>query len=255
MIVAAIVAIPFVWTLFLSFQHPTAIVAGRVSVVDVTFDNYRTILDPGSRYCAWLVNSIRNAASMTAIVAALAVPAGFGAVLARARAVRAIGWSALLVYLLPPVMIVIPLALVLRTLGVESPFLRVLLGQVAFALPLGFWLSVAAFRSIERGAIESATLDGATPWSMMFHVGIPAAAPALVAVFVLVWAVSWSDFLFASSLGFGDSGKTLPVGLNELYQASAVDWGVLMAACVVATLPSALLLLFAGRTLMDRWRA
>ena len=81
-------------------------------------------------------------------------------------------------------------------------------------------------------------VDGANRARAAWYVTLPLALPGLIAAGIFTFILAWNDFLFALVLITSDELKTLPVGVNDLFNATMVDWGMIMAACVVITVPT-----------------
>src|SRR5207253_2634861 len=126
--------------------------------------------------------------------------------------------------------------------------------ETAF-LPFCLWLLRAFFESIPLELEEAAMVDGAGRARAVWHVVLPLALPGLIAAAIFTFILAYNDFLFALVLITSEELKTLPVGVNDLFNATIVDWGMIMAAGVMITLPA--ILFFAGvqRYLVQGWGA
>jgi ABC-type glycerol-3-phosphate transport system permease component len=82
---------------------------------------------------------------------------------------------------------------------------------------------------------------------------VPLALPGVIAVTIFTFIVAWNDYLFARVLISSDSLKTLPVGINDIYVSTVTDWGMMMAAGVVITLPALVFFIMVQRYLIAGW--
>lgn len=102
--------------------------------------------------------------------------------------------------------------------------------------------------SMPRSLIEAAAIDGASHWSIFTKIVIPLSRNSIVttALFAFLWA--WSDFMFASTLDSG-GGKLRPItmGIYDYIGAQNQEWGPMMATAVVASIPTAVLLIVAQK--------
>jgi len=96
-------------------------------------------------------------------------------------------------------------------------------------------------------------MDGAHRGRAFWHLVLPLVLPCIIADGIFTFILAWNDFLFALVLISSDELKTLPVGVNDLFNATIVDWGMIMAPGVMITLP--MVALFAGvqRYLIRGW--
>ena len=85
------------------------------------------------------------------------------------------------------------------------------------------------------------------------YVVIPQALPGIIATSVFAFVVVWNDYLFARVLLSTPTLKTLPVGLQDIYQQGEIDWGLLMAGAVLVTVPATGFFLAIQRYLVQGW--
>ena len=95
----------------------------------------------------------------------------------------------------------------------------------------------AFFQSIPLELEEAALIDGASRAQAVAHVVLPLALPGIIAAAIFTFILAWNDFLFARVLITSDELKTLPVGINDLFNATIVDWGMIMAAGMLVIVP------------------
>jgi ABC-type glycerol-3-phosphate transport system permease component len=84
---------------------------------------------------------------------------------------------------------------------------------------------------------------------------LPLALPGLIAAAIFTFILAYNDFLFALVLITSEELKTLPVGVNDLFNATIVDWGMIMAAGVMITVPAVLFFAAVQRYLVQGWGA
>lgn len=118
-----------------------------------------------------------------------------------------------------------------------------LMGSSPFYVLLYYW----TFRRVPRAVFESARLDGASPLRIWATVALPLARPTTVTVAILAFVLYWRDFIGPLLYLRSEQRYTLPVGLQLLQQLVRTDWPILLAGCVVLTLPIVLLFMLAQR--------
>ncbi len=147
----------------------------------------------------------------------------------------------LMVYLIPHILLLVPLWIILRDAGLlESP-VGVILAHSTGAIPFAIWMLTGYFNELPRELEEAAWMDGAGRLQALRHVILPLAVPGLIATCLFAFIVSWNEFLYASAILRKSDNRTLPVGLYALMSEARFYWGQINAGGVVATVPVAAL--------------
>jgi ABC-type glycerol-3-phosphate transport system permease component len=158
-------------------------------------------------------------------------------------------------YMFAPVMIIIPFYILVKQLGIVNTHLALVLSYTTFCLPFCLWLLRAFFQSIPLELEEAALVDGAGRGRAVWHVVLPLALPGLIATAIFTFILAYNDFLFSMVLITSEELKTLPVGVNDLFNATIVDWGMIMAAGVMITAPAVVFFAAVQRYLIQGWGA
>ena len=103
--------------------------------------------------------------------------------------------------------------------------------------------------------MEAALTDGASRFQAVIHVVLPLALPGVLATGIFTFILAWNDYIFARILLSRDELKTLPVGIADLYNASVVDWGMIMAAGLLVIAPVLGVFVFIQRYMVAGWGA
>jgi ABC-type glycerol-3-phosphate transport system permease component len=127
------------------------------------------------------------------------------------------------------------------------------LAYTAFCLPFALWLLRTFFQAIPLELEEAAMTDGASRAQSVLHVVLPLAAPGVVATGTFTFILAWNDYIFARVLISADELKTLPVGIADLYNASVVDWGMIMSAGMLVLLPVLAVFLVIQKYMVAGW--
>ena len=196
-------------------------------------------------------NSMAVAVSTTIVAICVAVPAGYAFARYRFFGRTLLIVSLLLIYMLPGIVLVVPLLVLFRTLGLLNTLHGLVLAESTQAIPFAVWLLTNYFASLPRELEEAAQIDGCTRVGALLRVALPLAVPGLIGAGLFVFIASWNNFLFAFMLTSGEDVRTLPVVLRLFGQGEAgLDWGVQMAGSVLAAMPVALGFLFFQRFLV-----
>jgi multiple sugar transport system permease protein len=139
----------------------------------------------------------------------------------------------------PVVAVLVPLFAIFRSLDLVGSLTGLILAYTTFNLPFAIWILKGFFDNVPYAIEEAQMVDGASR-SKAFISILPLVAPGIGAFIVLCILFAWNDFLFAAIIGSGGA-KTLPVATKELVQPQNIQWGTIMAAGTVTTLPMMLL--------------
>ncbi len=139
----------------------------------------------------------------------------------------------------PVVAVMVPLYAIFRSLDLVGTLPGLILAYTTFNLPFAIWILKGFFDNVPYSIEEAQMVDGATRFRAFVSI-LPLVAPGIAAFIVLCILFAWNDFLFAAIIGSGGA-KTLPVATRELVQPQNIQWGAIMAAGVVTTLPMMLL--------------
>ena len=139
----------------------------------------------------------------------------------------------------PVVAVMVPLYAIFRSLDLVGTLPGLILAYTTFNLPFAIWILKGFFDNVPYAIEEAQMVDGATRFQAFMAI-LPLVAPGIGAFIVLCILFAWNDFLFAAIIGSGGA-KTLPVATRELVQPQNIQWGSIMAAGVVTTLPMMLL--------------
>ncbi|MFL5023592.1 MAG: carbohydrate ABC transporter permease [Microvirga sp.] len=207
-----------------------------------TLANYYKVLFE-SRIPRYFLNSVIISVGSTGLALILAVFAANG--FARFRFRGQSFWQACILVgqLLPTAAIIVPLFITLKVLGLVNTYWGLILVYMIITLPLSVWMLTSYFRAIPRELDEAAVIDGASRVGILFRIILPLSLPGIVAVLVYSFITTWNEFIFALCFATDSSVKTLPIGLAEFSTEFNTDWGAVMAASMVMTVPIALLFL------------
>lgn len=135
----------------------------------------------------------------------------------------------------PVVAVLVPLYWIFRELNLVGTLPGLILAYTTFNLPFAIWILKGFFDNVPYAIEEAQMVDGATRLQA-FRAILPLVAPGIGAFIVLCILFAWNDYLFAAIIGSGGA-KTLPAATRELVQPQNIQWGQIMAAGVVTTLP------------------
>ena len=148
----------------------------------------------------------------------------------------------------PVVAVLVPLYAIFRGFDLIGTRTGLILAYTTFNLPFAIWILKGFFDNVPFAIEEASMVDGSTRFQA-FRAILPLVAPGIGAFIGLCGLFAWNDFLFASIIGSGGA-KTLPPATRELVQPQNIQWGSIMAAGVVTTVPMMFLGLLIRRYLV-----
>ncbi|WP_052715608.1 carbohydrate ABC transporter permease [Devosia chinhatensis] len=207
-----------------------------------TLDNYYTVLFE-SNIPRYFLNSVVISLGSTFLAMVLAIFASYGFARFDFKGKPLLQSFVLVGQLLPTAAIIVPLFVTLRVLGLVNTYWGLILVYMIITLPLSVWMLTSYFRAIPVELEEAAIIDGASRMGVLFRITLPLSIPGLISVLVYAFVTTWNEFIFALVFATDSSVKTLPIGLAEFSTEFNTDWGAVMAASMVMTLPIAILFL------------
>lgn len=240
-ILAVLAVFPLLWILVSAFKtsndmlmHPT-----RFWPETWTLENFKTVLFT-LHFTTNIRNSIVIALATTVIATTISSFAAYGVVRFFPRLGNAMTKVLVTTYMFPSIMLVIPYAVVMAKLGLTNTRTGLVLVYLSFSVPYAVWMLVGFFKTVPIEIEEAARIDGANKLQVFFRVVLPLVAPGLVATAIYTFINAWNEFLYALILMSSSDKTTISVAVHTLQGADILNWGALMAACVVVVLPSIL---------------
>ncbi len=187
----------------------------------------------------------------TVIVTLLfAVPGAYAVARMRFRGRAAFSRGILMIYMVPAIVLVIPLYAVFSQLGLRNSIIGLLIVYPATTLPVALYMLQGYFRGLPFELEEAGQMDGYKRLAVIWHITLPLSMPALATVSLYVFMIAWNEFLFAFMFLDDTDVFTLSRGIVSL-NSSEVPRQHLMAGAVIATVPILIIFLWAERFLVQ----
>jgi ABC-type glycerol-3-phosphate transport system permease component len=246
-------AFPFAWMASTALKPSREIFVTPPSLwpTHVTLDNVSRLFAE-TRFLSYFRNSLTVSFATVGLTLLVSVPAAYSLTRFRFHGREKIAGLILFTYMFAPIMIIIPFYVAMRFLGLTNSHVGLILAYTAFCLPFNLWLLRTFFQSIPLEIEEAALIDGNRLQAIVYVV-LPLALPGVVATGIFTFILAWNDYIFARVLLSADELKTLPVGIADLYNASVVDWGIIMAAGLLVIVPVAAVFVFIQKFLIAGW--
>ncbi|MDP1713129.1 MAG: carbohydrate ABC transporter permease [Anaerolineales bacterium] len=254
---------PFYWMISSSFKTQAEI-GGRQPVYipsAIRLDAYRELFDPShpsfQNFGANIFNSLMVSIPTALIAVILSVLGAYAIARLKFKGKNLFLNGVLMVYLLPGVLLIIPLFSMLANIGdrmgfnVQDNLSVLIVTYLAQTLPVAMYMLTNYFRTIPDEIEQAALIDGCSRLGVIWRVTLPLAIPALVSVFIYTFMIAWNEFLYA--LVFLNSRElfTMPIKVNTIFNDPSPRPHVVMAASTIMTIPVVVLFLALERFLEE----
>ncbi len=215
-----------------------------------TLENYHNVFElyPFAQY---LRNSFVVMAVSTLISLVLGLPAAYALARYNLRRREDLALWFLSLRFLPPIAVVIPFFIMLRTAGLLDNLAGLILIHLTFSIPFVVWVSRGFFQEIPADLFDSALVDGCSAFGVFLRIALPLARGGIAATAILAALFSWNEFLFALVLTSTEDAMTLPVAVTLFVRESGIGWGNIGAGAVLMFLPMFILTLFIQRHIVS----
>ncbi len=154
--------------------------------------------------------------------------------------------------MMPPICLALPFFTMFNELGMMDSRFGLSMVYLSFALPMVIWMMKVFFDAIPISLEEAACIDGASPIVVFWKVALPLVRQGLVTSGILIWVLSWNEFLFAMVLT-RRWAKTAPVAINNLMRYQELNWSQVAAGSVSVMAPAVLIALLLRKYLIKGW--
>lgn len=240
---------PVYWMLSSAFDAKASSGGQSLVPAEFTLDNFKYVLTEGG-FDVFLRNSAIVAVVTVLVSAIVAVLASVAVARFKFKFRTAILFMILAVQMVPLEALVIPLFVQVRDLQMLNTLLGLVVVYVALSLPFGIWMLRGFVAAVPVELEEAAYIDGASWWRMFRSVLLPLIMPGLVATSIFSFITAWNEFIFAMTLLGGASDQyTVAIGLKQFFGEHSNEWGYVMAASTLITIPVMIFFVFVQRKL------
>lgn len=192
-------------------------------------------------FLRWLLNTAFVGALVVLITLVLAVPAAYALTRLTGRWGERVGIGIFLTYLVPPTLLFIPLSRVVARLGLQDSLWSLVVVYPSFTVPFSVWLLMGFFKSIPRELEDAALVDGLNRFQAFLKLVVPISTSGILTVVIFSFTLVTQEFVYALTFISSATNQTVSVGVPIfLVRGDVYYWGSLMAACLIASLPTAL---------------
>ncbi|MEA2935322.1 MAG: multiple sugar transport system permease protein [Variibacter sp.] len=269
--VTFVICFPLVWAVSTSLKPKSEIFATPPTLVprSATLENYAALVTgrpqyyqsgpatqqttgttPAQFFGRWFLNSLIVTLGSTLISIVVSTLAAYSLTRFRYWGRSFIPYFSILGYMVPSIIFVFPLFLVMVRLDLTNTLFSLILGYVSITLPFCMWLMWAFMRSVPIEIEEAGLIDGGSRLQVFTQIVLPTALPGIIAAAIFSMIVSWNDYLFGRVFINSIDNLPLTVGVMLFFEGTHVDWGLLMAASVLMTVPMAIVFMALQRHLV-----
>src|SRR5215510_6212069 len=238
-------AFPFFWMFVAAFKQNIDLYTVENNPfkfnLPPTLDHIRLLFGQ-TRFVRWLGNTALVGTIVVAITLVVAVPAAYALARLTGRWGQRLGIAIFLTYLIPPTLLFIPLSRVVALLHLQDSIFSVVLVYPSMTIPFSVWLLMGFFKSIPRELEDAAMVDGLTRFGAFIRMVVPISVSGILTVVIFSFTLVTQEFVYALTFISPEANQMIGVGIPIfLVRGDVYFWGSLMAACLIASLPIAML--------------
>lgn len=243
--------LPYIWILSTAFKNFSEIFTIPIRLIPrhITLENFKAVIYGQMDFGQKFMNSLIVTIATTILSVGLSTPCAYALTRFKMRGKRVLLQTILVSQMIPLAVLLIPLYIIIVKLGLLNTFTSLVVANLTFSVPFVVWVLYGFFTGLPISIEESAMIDGCSRFQTLVRIVLPSAAPGLAASSAYTFITAWQEYMFA--LTFIDSQKkfTLPIALTSYIGQYGTQWGNLMAASLLVTLP-VIVLFFGIQTLM-----
>jgi multiple sugar transport system permease protein len=256
LIVTVIYFFPVFWMFSTSIKPPEQVlqIPPVLLPAEPKFDNYRVILGMPTTTIQTPVNGVRFltnsfiiALSTTFLTLLLAIPAAYSIARIRIRGKSLYLLFLLTAQMLPSVLIVIPLFVLFKPLGLINSYQGVIIADTALTLPFAIIILRTSFLQIPAELEDAALIDGCSRLKVLWRIIVPLVRSGVIAVAMFSFLTAWGEFVFALSFLQNVDLQPVSVGIFSFIGMYTTQWGPLMGFSVLIALPALIAFLLLQR--------
>ncbi|MEH7253633.1 carbohydrate ABC transporter permease [Neobacillus niacini] len=243
---------PIYWTINTAFKPEGDIVKRPLQYLPAnpTTENFVTAWT-NVGFATFFKNSLIVGVSTVLVVLVCSTLSGYALSRYQFKGKRSFMIMLLCTQFIPRAMMIIPLFVIFKNLGLISNPLSLIITYTAIEIPFTTILMSGFISNVPKELEEAAVIDGCTKLQALRFVVFPLLLPGIVATGVFTFIYTWNEFLIALMLTNQQSKFTLPVGLSTMLGEFSINYGALAAGSVIALIPAVILFAYAQKHLVN----
>jgi multiple sugar transport system permease protein len=239
---------PFYWMLITTFKQNSDLYVGATDTAHNPFIfnaaptlEHLRILFGRTYFPVWLANTLGVGIIVVGITLLLAVPAGYSLARLTGRWGERLAIGIFLTYLVPATLLFIPFSRLVALMGLQNTRLSLIIIYPTFTVPFCTWLLMGFFKSLPKEVEESAMVDGCSRVGAIWRMVLPLSVPGILTVVIFALTLCIQEFVYSLTFITSVERMTVSVGVPvALIRGDVYYWGSLMAACLVTSVPLAI---------------
>lgn len=246
-VILAAFTFPFIWMLLASFKTQAEIMSTKhFFTFQPTTKNYVSVIAE-NHFFKYMLNSSIVGFGATILALVLGLPAAYA--IGKFR-LQGLGIVILAVKTIPGIMFLVPWFMLFSKMGLVDTYTALILSHMLIALPYIVWIMIPFFEALPGEIQESGLIDGCTKLQVFVRIVLPISAPGYLTSSLLAFIHSWNNFMFSNILS-GNNTKTLPVAMYNFMSYAEINWGAIMSAACIITLPVLVMALFTQKYIVS----
>jgi len=238
-------AFPFYWMLITAFKTDGDLYNLKSNPywfnAEPTLEHIRYLFED-TLFLQWLSNTAVIGLCVVAITLLVALPAGYSLARMPGRNAETLGIGIFLTYLVPSTLLFIPMSRIVATLGLQDTLWALVVVYPTFTIPFCVWLLMGFFKSIPKDIEEAAMVDGCSRARAIVQIIMPISLAGILSAVIFAFTLTIQEFTYALTFITSSGEQTVGVGVpTNLVRGDVYFWGSLMAACLITSIPVAIL--------------
>lgn len=239
LIIASVISLfPFLWMIMGMTNTSSDIVKGKFSFGSELGNNVSKLFEQANIGGAFY-NSLLIAVIGTLLTLLLCSIAGYGFEVYRTKGKNRLFGLLMLSMMMPFAAVMIPLFRLFSQWGLLNSAVAVILPTMTTAFMIFFFMQNT--KSFPRELLQAGRVDGLNEWKLFTHIYMPTMKPTYAAAAIITFMANWNNFLWPLIALRTPEKKTLPLIVSSLASSYNPDYGIIMVAIVITTLPTILI--------------
>jgi len=227
---------PLLWMVTTSFKYRADIFSLPPQwIFKPTFENYVWVLTK-SLIPQCFINTMIIGFGSVSLASLIGIPAAYALARFKFKGKENFAFTILTARMGPAIGFMIPFFLMWKYLGMLDNHITLIVTYLTFNVPLTIWMMRGFFEAVPEALEEAAMVDGCTRFQAFLRITLPTVRTGIIATFMLCLIFTWTEFPFALILTYSSS-VTLPVAITQFITHQGIQWGQMMAAAVLISLP------------------
>jgi len=240
---------PYLWMLITSLTEENRLFTDGPSLIGATFANYAVLFEKVG-ILSNMLDSLIIASGTVVVGLTLSITAAYAFSRFSFRGRRVLLLQFLVINMFPIVLLILPLFVLMRILGLLDTYAALIIANSTIAIPFSVWMMTSYMNGIPRSLDEAAMTDGCTRLGALVRVVLPLCVPGIVATGIYIFITAWNEYLYALTLG-GRNVRPITVAVQTLIGEYEIRWGLLTAGGIIGAMPATVLFLIVQRRLIS----